>query len=207
VQASIGSKEYIEGLNFIAPISGGNASAPASDGGRGVPSPIQPLGKKTLSTTNGSDPASAATQGEPPSLMPEPALPDCETVPLVEPVPPVVEPVLLPDAAPLLAGGELDAHPASPAVRDIAATGAHARQKHRLETGAVTRETKRTMMTSVKGFSSLASGNPRDVTLEGALRQGRKQYGNRGQSLGRPWAPNAPVDDGGSARDELTWPP
>ena len=151
VHASMLSTAYIDGLNCIAEMSDG----PASDAIRGGPSPIQPLGRNTLSTTNGSDPASTlgTLEGHVPLLpvpllplmpVPEPVLPECEPVPLAEPVPlpvvplpvvapvlvePVLAPVPLPLVEPLLAEGELDAHAASPPSKDIAATGASARNE------------------------------------------------------------------------------
>jgi hypothetical protein len=81
-------------------------------------------------------------------MPPEPdaALPECDPVPLVEPVPlpvvtapevaplpePVLAPVLLPDVEPLpLLEEGLDAHAANPPRTDVAASDASAPQKYR----------------------------------------------------------------------------
>ncbi len=79
-------------------------------------------------------------------LEPDAVLPECDPVPLVEPVPlpvvtapdvaplpgePVLAPVLLPDVEPLLLEEGLDAHAAKLPRRAVAATDASAPQKYR----------------------------------------------------------------------------
>jgi len=154
------STAYIDGLNCIADPKAGVAgpASVAGEGARGGPSPIQPLGRNTLSTTNGRDPASTLGTVEwhgpmpplplAPLMPPEPdaALPECEAVPLVEPAPlpvatapdiaplpgePVPAPVPLADVEPLLPEEGLDAHDANPPRRNVAATDAKAPQKNR----------------------------------------------------------------------------